>query len=57
MTHAYPEKIVELHFYACRFEGEPKPMMGQALRWVPRHELGTLPLPAADRDLIEELTR
>ena len=29
ITHAYPEKTVELHFYRCGFEGEPKPMMGQ----------------------------
>ena len=52
VTHAYPEKTVELNFYRCGFEGEPKPMMGQAMRWVPRHELATLPFPEADRDLI-----
>ncbi|HTM33373.1 MAG TPA: (deoxy)nucleoside triphosphate pyrophosphohydrolase [Vicinamibacterales bacterium] len=55
VTHAYPEKVVELHFYACRFEGEPKPMMGQAMRWVPRRELADLPFPEADRDLIAQL--
>jgi 8-oxo-dGTP diphosphatase len=57
VTHAYPQKVVELHFYTCRFEGEPKPMLGQAIRWVARSELGTLPFPEADRDLIAELTR
>ena len=36
VTHAYPEKTVELFFYRCGFEGEPKPMMGQEMRWVPR---------------------
>ena len=56
VTHAYPEKVVELHFYACRFEGEPKAMMGQAMRWVPRHDLVALPFPEADRDLIAQLT-
>jgi mutator protein MutT len=56
VTHAYPEKTVELHFYRCRLEGEPKPMMGQAMQWVPRHELRELPLPDADRDLIAMLT-
>jgi len=55
VTHAYPEKVVELHFYGCGFEGEPKPMMGQAMRWVPRHELAELPFPEADRDLIAQL--
>jgi mutator protein MutT len=52
VTHAYPEKTVELHFYSCTFEGEPKPMIGQAMRWVRRDELATLPFPEADRDLI-----
>ena len=55
VTHAYPEKTVELHFYRCGLKGEPKPMMGQVMRWVPRHDLGALPFPEADRDLIEML--
>jgi 8-oxo-dGTP diphosphatase len=55
VTHAYPEKTVELHFYRCGLEGEPKPMMGQVMRWVPRHDLGALPFPEADRDLIAML--
>jgi 8-oxo-dGTP diphosphatase len=55
VTHAYPEKTVELHFYRCDFEGEPTPMMGQEVRWVPRNQLGTLPFPEADRDLIAQL--
>jgi 8-oxo-dGTP diphosphatase len=55
VTHAYPERAVELHFYRCGFRGEPKPMMGQALRWVPRAELTGLPMPEADRDLIATL--
>jgi mutator protein MutT len=55
VTHAYPEKTVELHFYQCLFVGEPKPMMGQGMRWVPRAELAGLPFPAADRDLIKVL--
>jgi len=52
VTHAYPEKTVELHFYRCSFEGVPKPMMGQGMRWVPRGELASLPFPDADRALI-----
>ena len=55
VTHAYPEKTVELHFYRCEFIGEPKPMMGQGMRWVPRAELASLPFPEADRDLIAQL--
>jgi 8-oxo-dGTP diphosphatase len=56
VTHAYPEKTVELHFYNCVFVGEPKPMMGQGMRWVPRTELASLPFPEADRALIAQLT-
>jgi 8-oxo-dGTP diphosphatase len=56
VTHAYPEKTVELHFYQCVFVGEPKPMMGQGMRWVPRAELAGLPFPEADRHLIALLT-
>lgn len=56
VTHAYPEKTVELHFYRCEFAGEPKPMMRQGMRWVPRGELDSLPFPEADRDLIRILS-
>ena len=55
VTHAYPEKIVELYFYECELDGEPKPMIGQQMRWVPRDELASLPFPDADRDLISHL--
>jgi len=55
VTHAYPEKTVELFFYRCELKGEAKPMLGQEMRWVPRHELASLPFPGADRDLIAHL--
>jgi 8-oxo-dGTP diphosphatase len=54
-TYEYPEKTVSLHFYRCDFDGEPKPMLGQQMRWVPRAELGALPLPEADAELIRLL--
>lgn len=52
VTHAYPEKTVRLFFYECTVSGEPKPMMGQQMRWVPRRQLAALPFPDADRGLI-----
>jgi 8-oxo-dGTP diphosphatase len=55
VTHAYPEKTVQLFFYLCDLAGEPKPMLGQEMRWVPRGELAALPFPDADRDLISQL--
>lgn len=54
-THAYPARTVELHFYACAFEGVPAPMLGQKMRWVARAELATLPFPEADADLVARL--
>ena len=57
VSHAYPDKTVELFFYQCELMGEAKPMMGQQMRWVDRTELGSLPFPDADRDLITTLAR
>lgn len=56
VTHAYPEKTVQLFFYRCELRGEPKPMMGQEMRWVPKHDLARLPFPEADRQLITMLS-
>lgn len=56
ITHTYPEKTVALFFYRCGFEGEPKAMMGQGMRWVHRHELPSLEFPEADRALIAVLS-
>jgi 8-oxo-dGTP diphosphatase len=55
VTHHYPDRSVELYFYRCAFEGVPKPMLGQQMRWVPRRELPTLPFPDADAELIARL--
>ena len=56
VTHAYPEKTVQLFFYRCGLHGEPKPMMGQEMRWVAQERAGALPFPEADRDLITLLS-
>lgn len=55
-THAYPEKTVTLYFYRCTLAGTPRPMLGQEMRWVHRHELPTLGFPGADEELIRILT-
>jgi 8-oxo-dGTP diphosphatase len=57
VTHAYPEKLVQLFFYKCDLDGEAKPMMGQQMRWVAKAELSSLPFPEADRDLVTTLAR
>lgn len=57
VTHQYPERTVVLHFYRCAIAGEPKPMLGQQVEWVPRQQLARLPFPDADAELIRLLTR
>ena len=56
-VHAYDDRTVELHFYKCALRGEPRPLLGQQMRWVPRMELRTLGFPPADAELIEMLTK
>ena len=36
VTHAYADRVVELHFFACELAGEPQPLIGQEMRWVAR---------------------
>ena len=55
-THAYDELTVELHFYQVTLLEDPVPQLGQEMRWVPRAELASLPLPEADADLVALLT-
>ena len=56
VTHAYPDKVVQLFFYRCDLMGEPKPMMGQEMRWIGKAQLKALPFPEADRELITLLS-
>jgi 8-oxo-dGTP diphosphatase len=43
--------------HQCRLIGEPRPLLGQEMRWVPRAELPSLGFPPADTELIERLVR
>jgi 8-oxo-dGTP diphosphatase len=56
VTHAYPDRTVELHFFRCRLTSEPIPQMGQEMQWVAREQLGSLTLPPADAELVNLLT-
>ena len=56
VTHAYPERIVELHFFVtCSMD--PPPALGQEMRWVARTELRRLNFPPADAELIAMLVQ
>ena len=56
-THTYSDRRVELHFLRCELHGEPRPQLGQEMRWVGREELATLAFPPADAELIQLLRR
>jgi len=56
-AHAYDDRLIELHFFACDLIGEPRPLLGQEMRWVARRELASLQFPPADAELIATLTQ
>ena len=56
ITHDYPDRRVELHFLACALTGEPRPLLGQEMRWVAREDLAALEFPPADAELIRLLS-
>jgi len=51
----YPDRTIELHFFECTLTSEPRPALGQEMRWVPRADLTSLPMPAADDELVKQL--
>jgi 8-oxo-dGTP diphosphatase len=54
-THAYPDRLIELHFFRCELLGEPRPVLEQEMQWVRRDDLATLQFPPADVELIKIL--
>ncbi len=58
LRHEYPEKSVELHFFRCSIRaGRARALDCEELRWVAPGELSRFEFPAADRSLIEALTK
>jgi 8-oxo-dGTP diphosphatase len=55
-SHAYAERTVELHFFRGKLTGSAEPVLGQELRWIDRDEFAALEFPAADAELLTELT-
>ena len=54
-NYRYPERHLELRFFACAISGEPRPMQGQQARWVRREELASLQFPPADEEFVRRL--
>jgi 8-oxo-dGTP diphosphatase len=55
--YSYADRRLHLRFFSCEIEGEPRPLLGQEIRWVERHEMSALPFPPADAELVERLAR
>jgi hypothetical protein len=54
-THEYADRTVTLYFYRCALDGEPRPLLGQQVRWVAPEGLTDLEFPPADAELIRRL--
>jgi 8-oxo-dGTP diphosphatase len=54
-TYAYGDRVLDLRFFRCDLDAEPRPLLGQEIRWVPRGELPTLEFPPADAELVARL--
>lgn len=55
-SHSYEDFHLLMPLFACRkWKGIPKPMEGQALKWVKPNDLRNYPMPPADVPLIPML--
>lgn len=58
IANASPDKPLTLHCYVVTdYQGEPAPLDGQALKWVPIEQLHTEDILEADQPFIEALQR
>jgi 8-oxo-dGTP diphosphatase len=55
VLHDYSDLSVRLHVFRVEvYEGEPKAMEGQPLRWVSLSQLTHLPMPAANQKIVAQ---
>lgn len=57
VVHAYEDFDVRLVLYEARLGGEPRAIDVAEIRWFPREALEGLPMPPADRPLVEAVLR
>jgi 8-oxo-dGTP diphosphatase len=55
LTHDYPDRVVELVLWRAAFDGEPRGLDGQQLKWVDCESLGEERMLPADRPFITAL--
>jgi 8-oxo-dGTP diphosphatase len=54
-TYTYGDRVLDLRFFKCDLAADPRPLLGQEIRWVLRHELQSLDFPPADAELVARL--
>jgi 8-oxo-dGTP diphosphatase len=54
-TYAYDDRVLDLRFFRCELTTEPRPLLGQEIRWVARAGLAALEFPPADSELVARL--
>lgn len=57
VRHRYPEKTVQLRFFAVSIHGEPAPRVHRRVRWVPFQELDRYDVPPPNATILERLRR
>jgi 8-oxo-dGTP diphosphatase len=55
LTHDYPDRVVDLVLWRASFDGVPRGLDGQQLKWVDCESLGSERLLEADRPFIAAL--
>ena len=56
IEYEYPEKIVFLKFFCCRYRsGNIQTLGGQRFRWVNRKQLGNYQFPPANQSILKKL--
>jgi mutator protein MutT len=56
--YTYPDRKIELRFYACSLaKGEPKSIDVQEFRWARPEELIYFQFPKADREIVDKLVK
>ncbi len=56
LTHSYPEKVVRLKFFHCRWLAhEPRTLGCPAFQWIKANEINNFQFPAADARLLAVL--
>jgi mutator protein MutT len=56
VTHAYPDKVVQIEFFQCRWrQNEPQALGCPEFKWITAGELSNHSFPEADARLIQRL--